>query len=312
MSSDFEPTPDASEAGAGGLLLSDEGELVVSSTGAPLRVAPLRSGERAEVLAFLASSPLHNVALSGLVLDNGLESFLNRGRFYSCRAEGGALEGVALIGHTVLLDARTDGAAEAFALVARGRERKHLVMGEVAEVERFWNFYAAGTGLRPRFTRRVMLLERRGVTAGEGEPVKGLRPATLSDLAFVMTIQAEMATEESGTNPLESDRLGFHVRCARRVERGRAWVCVNEGRPAFKADVLAQTPEAAYLEGIYVSPDMRGRGLGSRCLAQMCRALQRAGTKSVCLFVDERNQRAFRFYEAAGFTPVSPYLILYF
>jgi ribosomal protein S18 acetylase RimI-like enzyme len=237
---------------------------------------------------------------------------LNRGRFYSCRAETGALEGVALVGHTISLDARTEGAAEAFALVARGQERKHLMMGEVSEVERFWQFYAAGTDARPRLTRRVVMLERRADPSAAVEPVKGLRPATIGDLPFVMAIQAEMTEEESGANPLDSDRLGFRVRCARRVECGRVWVCVVEGRPAFKADVIAETPEAAYLEGIYVNPEMRGRGLGSRCLAQVCRALHRAGAKSVCLFVDERNERAAHFYEAAGFTPVSRCLILYF
>lgn len=307
ISNEFETaTTDARDARwvAGG-----EGELASSAS---TRAVALARGDRSEVLTFLSARPLHNVALAGLVLDNGLESVLNRGRFYACRAEDGGLEGVALVGHTVLFDARTDAAAEAFALVARTRERKHLVMGEAEPVERFWHFYAGEEGGRPRFTRRVGMLERRADAADDGEPVKGLRPATLADLAFVMTIQAEMVAEESGTNPLESDRLGFHVRCARRVERGRVWVCVIEGRPVFKADVIAETREAAYLEGVYVSPDLRGRGLGSRCLAQMCRALHRAGTKAVCLFADERNERAQRFYERAGFGNAGPYLILYF
>ncbi len=287
------------------------GERELSASASPRAVA-LKSGDRAEVLTFLSARPLHNVALASLVLDNGLESVLNRGQFYARRDAGGALEGVALVGHTVLFDARTDASAEAFALAARGRARKHVVMGEVERVERFWHFYAGGKGVAPRITRRVEMIARRGDADDDGEPVKGLRPATLADLAFVMTIQAEMAEEESGTNPLESDRLGFRVRCARRVERGRAWVCVLEGRPVFKAEVIAETPEVAYLEGIYVSPDLRGRGLGSRCLARMCRALHKAGTKVVCLFVDERNTRAKHFYERAGFRHDSHYQILYF
>lgn len=286
------------------------GLTAVASADSP-RAFALSGGDRSEVLTFLSARPLHNVALASLVLDNGLESVLNRGRFYACRGQHGALEGVALVGHTVLFDARTDDAVRALALAARGRERKHLLMGEAEPVERFWHFYAGDAGLPPRFKRRVHMLERSGLF-DDGEAVKGLRPATLSDLSFVMSIQAEMVAEESGTNPLESDRLGFHVRCARRVERGRVWVCVVEGRPVFKADVIAETREAAYLEGVYVSPELRGRGFGSRCLVQTCRAIHRAGTKAVCLFADERNERARRFYERAGFSHASQYLILYF
>lgn len=311
LKSGFESVPatPSETAGESASLLSSAG--TSSVPGGSLRVAPLKCGEQAEVLTFLSARPLHNVALASLVLDNGLENFLNRGKFYACRDAGGRLEGVALIGHTVLFDARTDEAVEAFASVARDCQRKYLLMGEAERVERFWHFYAGHSG-GPRFARRVSLLERREIPEGAGAPVTGLRPARLEDLDFVMTIQAEMAEEESGTNPLESDRLGFRVRCARRVERGRAWVYVLDSRPVFKAEVIAETPEAAYVEGVYVSPDVRGRGLGSRCLAQMCRALLRGGTKAVCLFVDERNERALHFYESAGFTSASGYLIYYF
>ncbi|HYN85114.1 MAG TPA: GNAT family N-acetyltransferase [Pyrinomonadaceae bacterium] len=312
MSSDFEPSADLRESAARASRPTDAGDVIVTSSGEALRVAPLKASERAEVLAFLAAKPVHNVGLAGLVRDNGVESLLNRGRFHTCRTGRGALVGVALVGHVVLFDARSDAAIEAVALVARAATRKHLLMGEAEGVERFWEFYAGDTDAGPRLVRRVVMLERPAASDPGAEPVKGLRPATLADLPFVMTIQAEMAAEESGTNPLESDRLGFRVRCVRRVESGRAWVCVVDGRPVFKADVIAETPEAAYVEGVYVSPETRGQGLGGRCLAQMCRALGRTGAKTVCLFADERNARARRFYEAAGFTPVGRYLITYF
>src|SRR2546423_708340 len=63
--------------------------------------------EREEVLAFLAERPVHTVCMAGLIRDNGLESEHNRGTFYACRSARGRLEGVALVGHATLLDART-------------------------------------------------------------------------------------------------------------------------------------------------------------------------------------------------------------
>src|SRR5438045_9788185 len=69
---------------------------------------PLTSAHTREVLAFLATRPLHTVNLTSLIRDNGLVSPLNRGTFYGCRDEQGQLEGVALIRHATLLEAHTD------------------------------------------------------------------------------------------------------------------------------------------------------------------------------------------------------------
>src|SRR3982751_3556297 len=48
----------------------------------PLRVQAFSHGNQDEVLAFLAERPIHTVFMSGLIRDNGLISFANRGTFY--------------------------------------------------------------------------------------------------------------------------------------------------------------------------------------------------------------------------------------
>jgi len=67
----------------------------------------LTDDEQNEVLAFLAERPIHTVCLAGFIRDNGLSSPHNRGTFYGCRNSEGRLEGVALIGHATLIEART-------------------------------------------------------------------------------------------------------------------------------------------------------------------------------------------------------------
>src|SRR5689334_20407736 len=83
-----------------------------------LTALPLRNKSKDEALHFLAARPLHTVVMSGLIIDNGLESGLNRGTFYGQRNSVGALEAVALIGHTTMVEARTDAALRALARVA--------------------------------------------------------------------------------------------------------------------------------------------------------------------------------------------------
>ncbi len=105
-------------------------------------VEPLMNEERNEVLAFLSERPLHTIGLAGFIRDNNLESPYNRGTFHGCRNSEGRLEGVALVGHATLIEARTDRAVRGFAMTAQTAINTHLIMGEQDRIEQFWNFYA--------------------------------------------------------------------------------------------------------------------------------------------------------------------------
>jgi uncharacterized protein len=259
---------------------------------------PLAERHKAEILAFLRERPLHTVYMTGCILDNGVVSPLNRGSFYGYRGLDGRLEGVALIGHATLFETRSDAALAAFAALAQNCPRTHMLLGEMDKVGHFWNQYAGG-GQEARLVCRELLFEQR-FPVETRESVRGLRVATLADLELVMPVQARMAFEESGVNPMEKDPNGFRLRCARRIEQGRVWVLVEDGQLIFKADIISDTSEVIYLEGIYVSAEERGKGLGRRCLSQLTRALL-ARTKTVSVLVNERNRAASSFYLKAGF-----------
>jgi predicted GNAT family acetyltransferase len=269
-----------------------------------LEVEVLTNEHKAETLAFLAERPLHTVYLAGYILDNGVVSPLNRGSFYGYRNSAGRLEGVALIGHATLFEARSAGALAAFASLAQECSRTHMLLGEMEKVQSFWDCYAEG-GQEPRLMCRELLFELRFPVEVK-KPVRGLRQATLRDLDLVMPVQAELAEAESGINPLLKDPKGFRMRCARRIEQGRVWVLMENGQLIFKADILSETSEIAYLEGIYVTPEQRRQGLGLRCLSQLSRNLL-ARAKALSLLVNEQHKEAASFYLKAGFKLRSQY-----
>ena len=261
-------------------------------------LCPLTPKEEAEALAFLAGGSVDSIFMSGLIHDNGTQSPHNRGDFRAFRGEGGALEGVALVGHATLVEARTARALEAFARLAKGCRTAHVIVGEQEKVEQFWTLYRDG-GQEPRRICRELLFELRAPVADDqAEP--RLRRATFLDLADVLSVNARMAEEESGVNPLTADPEGFRKRTLRRIEQGRVWVLVDDGRLVFKADVMSETPEFAYLEGVYVNPEDRRRGVGRRCLAQLSRTLL-SGARAVCLLVNEQNKDALAFFFKVGF-----------
>jgi predicted GNAT family acetyltransferase len=273
------------------------GHLAEPSVG-EVAVHQLTEEHREEVLSFLSERPLHTAIMTGWIRDNGMVSPFNRGTFYACRNVEGHLEGVALIGHVILFECCSDAALIAFARVARQCRTTHMLMAEQELVEKFWQFYSQD-GQRPRLVCRELLFEQRWPILVRS-PIKGLRKASMRELHLIMPVQAAMAYEESGVNPMEKDPHGFRQRCARRIEQGRTWVWIEKGRLLFKAEIVSETEKVAYLEGIWVNPEERGKGYGLRCMAQLGRTLLQR-TNSISVLVNEQNQSALRLYHRAGF-----------
>jgi predicted GNAT family acetyltransferase len=262
-------------------------------------VQTLTDAHYGEVLSFLADAPsVDTIFMSGLVRDNGIVSDFNRGAFYGCRDAQGQLEGVALVGHATLVEARTDGALAAFARLAK-EARAHVIVGDQEKVEHFWTHYEEG-GQKPLRICRELFLEQRWPIETLTEAA-ALRLATMDDLEPLVTVNARMAYDESGINPLEQDAEGFRARLVRRIELGRVWVWTGEdGRLIFKVDIMAEVPGCIYLEGVYVHAEERGRGYGGRAISQLGRLLL-ARTETLCLLVNEQNKDAQEFFFKAGY-----------
>jgi predicted GNAT family acetyltransferase len=274
-----------------------------------LRVHAFSGGHQDEVLAFLSKRPIHTVFMSGLIRDNGLVSFANRGTFYGCRDQENRLTGVALIGPKTVIEARDEAALEVFATLSPNNLQSHLIRGEQQQIDYVLSKYCE-VGRVPRQVSRELLLEQvepaRGVTA---EPQ--LRLAHREDLESVVLINAALGFGESGVNPLAQDEHGMWVRTARRIDQGRVWVLAEKGRVIFKADIISETPETAFIEGVYVQPEARRQGYGVRCMTQLARNL-RDRVASICLVVNEENKRARAFYDKVGYETRAWYNTAYF
>lgn len=263
------------------------------------RLCKLGDEHTDEVLAFLAMRPVHTVVMTTFINDNGMVSSLNRGVFYGFRSHEGTLEGVALIGHTTLVETRSEDALMAFAFAARQSETPvNLIMSDGQNAEIFWQYFSGGTR-QPRLVCNELLFEI-SFPVMVRENVDDLRLATEEELIPVAEAHAEVAMEESGVNPMEKDREGFLKRTLRRIEQGRTYVVFEDGKLIFKADIVAETGEVIYLEGIYVAPEQRGNGIGANCLSQLSRMLL-GRVKHVCLLSNSDFKNAHRAFQKAGF-----------
>jgi hypothetical protein len=115
-----------------------------------------------------------------------------------------------------------------------------------------------------------------------------------------------MIFEETGIDVLKVDAEGLRKRIEVRIAQSTVWVLVENNKLIFKADVAAKTPDAIYIEGLWIDPSERRSGYGRRCLEHL-RLMLAPQAGSLCGFVSSENLIARSFYESAGCRAIGTY-----
>ena len=260
---------------------------------------PLSTDHQEEVLAFLQQRPRHCSYLTGLIQDNGITNPLNRGEFYAHRNNLSQIEGVALVGHATIIEATNNESLESLAGVAQTCKTTHLVMCEERWADRLWEYYST-MGSAIRCEHRELLFELRWPPTVSHNNQQQLRLATVEDIEMLIPVHAGMAYEESGVDPRDVDYVGFVDRYKRRISQGRTWVFTQNGELIFKADVITETAQTSYVEGVWVNPKMRASGHGQAFMAQLAGMLLWR-SPSISLLVNSKNNKAQSFYKRCGY-----------
>jgi predicted GNAT family acetyltransferase len=96
------------------------------------------------------------------------------------------------------------------------------------------------------------------------------------------------------------------------VRTGRAFARIEDGRVIFKAEVGAATPQACQVQGVWVRPEFRGRGLAAPGMAAVVLESQKSIAPVVSLYVNDFNSSARATYVRAGFTEVGRFMSVLF
>ncbi|HEY2041636.1 MAG TPA: GNAT family N-acetyltransferase [Jatrophihabitans sp.] len=128
-----------------------------------------------------------------------------------------------------------------------------------------------------------------------------VRVVTPAETNRFLPAAAAMFTEEIGIPPTGYDNgAGYRARVTDLVMAGRALARFDSrGSIEFKAEIGAVSAGGAQIQGVWVRPDLRGRGLGTPAMAAVLRhALRLAPTAT--LYVNDYNEIARRMYQRLG------------
>ncbi|RKQ33361.1 GNAT family N-acetyltransferase [Kocuria tytonis] len=132
-------------------------------------------------------------------------------------------------------------------------------------------------------------------------PGAGVRWAAVDDFSRVLPAAAAMFTEEVGYSPLTTGAEGYRRRIRSLLEERRTAVLTAEdGTVVFKADIGSLHAGVCQIQGVWVHPEHRGRGLAVPCMAAAV-ALARTQAPVVSLYVNSFNAPALATYRHVGF-----------
>jgi uncharacterized protein len=134
-----------------------------------------------------------------------------------------------------------------------------------------------------------------------------VRPVRIEELDAYLVAAIDMFIGEVGVDPRIGDGgRGYRRRVAGLIAAGRAWARFERGEVLFKAEVGSQSPAVGQIQGVWVHPDWRGRGLGTAGTAALAAAVVRGG-RIASLYVNGYNTVARATYARIGFQQVGTF-----
>jgi predicted GNAT family acetyltransferase len=145
----------------------------------------------------------------------------------------------------------------------------------------------------------------------EGE--RGVRRVRIDELDTLLPACIAMFTEEVGVSPVASDGGAlYRARVAELIAEGRAFALIEDGRVLFKAEIGSATAQACQIQGVWVEPSLRGKGLGTRGTVSVVKYALDSVAPVVSLYVNDYNVPARSAYERVGFATVGSFTSVLF
>jgi predicted GNAT family acetyltransferase len=145
------------------------------------------------------------------------------------------------------------------------------------------------------------------------DPDTAVRRVRLDELDVLLPASIAMFTEEVGVSPVAGDGGAlYRTRVRELVAAGRSFARIDNGRVVFKAEVGAVTSSACQVQGVWVDPAERGRGLSVTGMAAVVTACLRDVAPAVSLYVNDFNAPARRSYEHVGFKEIGTFASVLF
>ncbi|MET9417304.1 GNAT family N-acetyltransferase [Streptomyces klenkii] len=272
----------------------------------------LEPGDIEAALAVLGRDPVANAFVAARVQVAGLDPWRLGGEMWGWYADG-RLESLCYAGANLVPICAGPEAVRAFADRARRAGRRcSSIVGPAEATAALWSLLEPHWGPAREVRSHQPLMVTRSMPA-DVEPDPLVRRIRKDEMEVIMPACVAMFTEEVGVSPLAGDGgLLYQARVAELVGSGRSFARIEDGRVVFKAEIGAATPQACQIQGVWVAPEHRGRGLSVTGMAAVLRYALTEVSPVVSLYVNDYNTAARASYRRVGFEETGAFMSVLF
>ncbi|GGO47799.1 N-acetyltransferase GCN5 [Streptomyces daqingensis] len=265
-----------------------------------------------DVLALLAREPVNNAFIASRVHAAGLDAVRLGGEMWGWYQRG-RLKSLCYAGANLVPLCAGPEAVRAFAERARRQGRRcSSIVGPAEPTAALWSYLEPHWGPARDVRRRQPLMVTEEVPH-DVRPDPLVRRIRKDEMDLVLPACVAMFTEEVGVSPLAGDGgLVYQSRVAELVGSGRSFARVENGEVVFKAEIGAATPHACQIQGVWVAPAHRGKGLSESGMAAVLRYALNEVAPLASLYVNDFNETARATYRRVGFREVGAFMSVLF
>jgi hypothetical protein len=260
----------------------------------------LGDAERGAVERLLDSDPIAGAQVAERVAAGGLSRWRWDAKVYGYGSRK-HLESLCWLGGNLIPVQANPAAVNAFAELALAEPAAcSSLVGDAESVLGIWNRLADAWGpardVRPN---QPLLATFREPDVRPDPAVRLVLPEEV-DLLFPAAVA--MYTEEVGVSPVTGDGgRDYRARITDLVRGRRAYTKIVDGAVVFKAELAIVTRHTAQVQGVWVAPEWRGRGIATPAMAAVVTDALRRVAPSVSLYVNDYNAPARAVYARCGF-----------
>ncbi|WP_097870020.1 GNAT family N-acetyltransferase [Streptomyces sp. rh34] len=263
-------------------------------------------------LAILESQPVANAFVTSRVQVAGLDPWRLGGEMWGWYADG-MLRSLCYSGANLVPICAGPEAVRAFADRARRAGRRcSSIVGPAEPTTQLWRLLEPswGPAREVRANQPLMVTESLSADVTPDPLVRRIRK---DETEVLMPACVAMFTEEVGISPLAGDGgLLYQARVAELIGTGRSFARIDDGKVVFKAEIGAATPQACQIQGVWVAPEHRGKGLSESGMAAVLRYALADVAPVVSLYVNDYNTPARKAYRRVGFREVGAFMSVLF
>ena len=264
-----------------------------------------------QLQSLISQDPIRHCLLAARV-ENGSGGYRNSYSDLLGYFDDGKLKSALLCGANVVPVNTSLIARQEFASVlSRSGRRSSSIVGPASEVLDLWSRLSPswGSAREVREDQPVLAMREQSRVTIDDE----VRYSTLADLDELVPACVAMFTEEVGVSPNSGGGASaYRNRVAELVSARRSFVRYLGDELVFKAEIGTVGSQVAQVQGVWVKPEYRGKGISVPAMAAVVKYVLADIAPVVSLYVNNYNAPALATYRNVGFEQVDTFATVLF